>query len=406
MLVPLLIVTALSVGFYELHKLYRREFPELARKLGFELRSGRFELPLGRAIVRIDSAGQGQLKLSLDMRAIVGTKLRLKKRLFLASTRAMTGDPTLDQHFHIDDAVAATAYMAPISQVLLQIFSEVGAGQSISCEGGVIQVSAMLAGTDTFAEAWLTRFKMIALSVDREALTTEQRLRRNMVNGDPGLRLRSLQLLERAFAKTASHVAAVRDGLHDEDLLVRIEAARQGRSTEHLESIVRDESNDASLRMRALDAYERIASSFELVTLLMPLVTDKHSAVSIHAIGKLKMLGEPDLAKRFVRLLDVAQGERFLALVDALERVGDSAIEEPLLEILGRCDGDDRRAVCKLLGELGTVRSVPVLRELEKQGVNSAAAIAQIQSRIAGAEAGQLSVLPTLDGALSVAKKE
>ena len=74
---------------------------------------------------------------------------------------------------------------------------------------------------------------------------------------------------------------------------------------------------------------------------------------------------------------------------------------------MARPDATVRIAVAHALGALGSVRAVPVLRELEADGgdVLRAAreAVAAIQSRLGGASAGQLALAEPDGGHLALA---
>jgi hypothetical protein len=81
-----------------------------------------------------------------------------------------------------------------------------------------------------------------------------------------------------------------------------------------------------------------------------------------------------------------------------------------MLSALRHGDGQVALAGAKALGRAGTVGAVPVLRDAAKRGGDLARAgrqaIAEIQSRLTGAEPGQLSLAVGEVGALSFADGE
>jgi hypothetical protein len=410
------IATAVATGalLYRILKAgHDDEVLHYARRLGLmRKKSGIFEQRLGRAIVRFESEGPQRMTFALDLSPILGMRLGIRRRSLFGNKPGVTGEPLLDASFEIDDPLAAVAYIAPCADLVAQIFAETAADQTLVCERSVFVLRASRSHVLAEAEAWLTRFKTLVNLVDVD-VPADVRLRRNMVGGGPGLRLRSLQLLESEFAGQASHKAAIADGLLDDDVAVRIEAARQGKDPAPLAAIASDRAIDPVLRTRAMAAHERVASKDAQVELLTELVTDPAESVSLLAITELKAHRAPGLGKRFIRLLDVAEGERLHALLDAVSVLGDSSLEAPLCDALWRLDDEGKRLLCAALAELGTVVSVPVLRQVSQEAsaltgraLRSEAerAIARIQSRLAGAEAGQVSVL-VAGGELSVPKR-
>lgn len=385
------LVTSAVASVLYVKRQYEREVPLLAKRLGFTRRGRRFEMALGDAIVEFRSSSATTFTLSLDMTKIVGQRLGLKKRLF-GSKSGVTGDALLDRTFDITDPLAATAFVAPASEDVIAIFADTATDQTLTCEHGVFVLKGTQSHVLAEADAWLTRFKLLTRIIEGDRAAVDVRLRRNMLQKSPGLRLRSLHFLEHAYSGSPSHQAAIQDGLLDADPSVRVEAARQGRRAEVLRVIVRDRSVLAGLRIGALTAHGEIASDHQHTTLLTELVTDAEEDVSLMAIRQLKTRGTSDLAPRFVRLLDVAKGERQHAVLDALSRLGTQQIEGALVEHLSSFDEEGKKLACAALGRFGTVQSVPALRALRGAKQEAELAIARIQRRVAGAEAGQLSV--------------
>lgn len=96
-------------------------------------------------------------------------------------------------------------------------------------------------------------------------------------------------------------------------------------------------------------------------------------------------------------------------LVGALARGGVD--EESLLREAAHPDAEVAKVAAEALGRLGTAAAVPALRALEERGsldLTRAArqAIAEIQSRLTGAEQGQLSLVGGAAGALTLASED
>lgn len=364
MFTALLVVAAGLVVWHIVRAAQRDDLPRLAKQLGFERRGDSYEKRLGRATVRLSMSSV--YTMSLDLSAIVGGRLVVKRRRPSGVHWVRTGVPLLDHEFEMEDAVAATAFLAPCSDVVASMFAEVSVDQSLACDDGVFTFRASVTDVVLVTEAWLTRFKMLTNVVDLD-VPIEVRLRRNLLSPSPGLRLRSLQLLEREAAGSSSHAAAVVDGLRDNDVAVRIEAARQGKDAGVLRQIACDRSFDPLLRVQALAAHERVANKSDHAALLEELVTDPTQPVSLHAIKELKRYGTRAMGKRFVRLLDVAEGERQRAILDTLSVVGDASLESPLTELIGRLDDEGKWLACAALASFGSVQSVPVLRRVAEE---------------------------------------
>ena len=99
-----------------------------------------------------------------------------------------------------------------------------------------------------------------------------------------------------------------------------------------------------------------------------------------------------------------------LEILDVFRNMGDTSLCGFLLSYLDRRSGEVLRAVVGALGTCGTAEAVEPLMKLSKSSINillNAAvqqAIASIQSRLGGADAGWLSVagLEGTEGALSL----
>jgi hypothetical protein len=138
--------------------------------------------------------------------------------------------------------------------------------------------------------------------------------------------------------------------------------------------------------------------------------TNRLLEAAIEGAGKLRVVSPlPDLRKRIAG----ADEEVALAITTAVSEIGDPSADVDLLQLLGHGSSRVREHAAKALGEHGSVRAVPALRELlagstAQRGLQRAAerAIRRIQERLEGAEAGQVALVDgttARTGALSLA---
>lgn len=193
----------------------------------------------------------------------------------------------------------------------------------------------------------------------------------------PGVRLRNLKVLLKIWGKHEAARRAIDTGLADPDPEVRLLAAKRvedERALPALRTVIEDVDAPPAVRSEALDeARQRRASwLFE---------------VACAAAER-----EPAMAAAAAR---------------ALADLGDERAEPTLAMIVGRDSGEARREAVVALGAVGSVKAVPALTEAGRSPELAEAArnsIRAIQSRLAGAEAGGLSVAAAAGeaGALSV----
>jgi HEAT repeat protein len=199
---------------------------------------------------------------------------------------------------------------------------------------------------------------------------------------EPGARLQSLLLLAREFPSHPATREALLAGRSDASPEVRLRASMalgdEGRDT--LVALTSDESVGDGVAARAVSALgARIPLDVGLAVLRRALSGD----------------GRPGTA---------------VACLDTLGTAGRAEAEPLAIEAL-RSDAPPVRAVAaRALGRVGTVGAVAALREAMDRGELSRGAgrqaIAEIQSRLAGAAPGQLSLAGAEAGALSLADGE
>src|SRR5262249_23372175 len=227
----------------------------------------------------------------------------------------------------------------------------------------------------------------------------ERLLRNARTDAHAGVRLANLSVLQERFASTPEAQEASRAGLEDTNPWVRLSSARflldEGRDV--LEALVRDR------RLPHAAAAEAVAllagrlppeSAGPLLVEAVKTRTDDARRQAIEAIGRLRYA--PALGPLIV-LLERADPPTASSAAAALARLGDAKAETALLEVVGGKERDVQLAAARALATVGTVRAVePLMRLAEnvdaeaRQDVQGA--IRAIQSRLLGAEAGQLSL--------------
>jgi HEAT repeats len=115
-----------------------------------------------------------------------------------------------------------------------------------------------------------------------------------------------------------------------------------------------------------------------------------------------------EMQAALVRALDTGLGKAARACLEALEQSGRPDSESLLLQALASDDAEIAVAAARALGRVGTAGAVAALREetsIWRPDLRIAArqAIAEIQQRLTGAQAGQLSLAAGEVGALSLA---
>ncbi|HYH44510.1 MAG TPA: HEAT repeat domain-containing protein [Thermoanaerobaculia bacterium] len=143
-----------------------------------------------------------------------------------------------------------------------------------------------------------------------------------------------------------------------------------------------------------------------LLDLVRKSTDDPVAARAVAALGE--RLPPAEVQAALVRALDSGLGETARACLATLERGGWPDSESLLLRALAGDDAETAVAAARALGRVGTAAAVAALREeasIWRPELRSAArqAIAEIQARLTGAQAGQLSLAGSEAGALSLA---
>jgi hypothetical protein len=214
-----------------------------------------------------------------------------------------------------------------------------------------------------------------------------------------GIRRRILAILLRDFESHPATREALSAASRDEDPEIRLRAGialeKEGRGREVLLALARGEKADDATGAHAVAALQRaldVESASELLgrALRGRLRRAQTAGACLKVLGRLGAEAVPRLAS----VLAVERDEFGEAAVRALGETGDASAEEPLLAALA--DDALAAAAAAALGHVGSRAAVAPLREAEERGgaLRAAArqATAQIQSRLTGAEQGQLSL--------------
>ncbi len=241
--------------------------------------------------------------------------------------------------------------------------------------------------------------------IEAEAAAVPQRLAANATTDPvPGVRLWNLSLLQQHFPGLSLAREASSGDLADADPWVRLAAARFLRDdgAEVLRSLLADERAPDHASAEAASLLAARLPPAEAGPLLVAALKGRSGETrrqSIQEVGQLKFA--PSLGPLCV-LLEHADARTAAAAAGALDALGDAKAEPHLVDAARHEAAELRIAAARALGSLGTVKAVePLLHELDTKHLDGESrrafrlAVSAIQSRLAGAEAGQLSMAPT-----------
>ncbi len=226
------------------------------------------------------------------------------------------------------------------------------------------------------------------------------------------VRLQCLTTLAREFpSHPAAHEALLR-AREDPDAEVRLRAGialgSEGRDV--LRAVAAEEGATDETAERAVAALEPDLTVEEAMGLLRNALRTRRIATAKACLVAVGRRGGTEAIALLARVLAVETGELGWAAAGALAITRDPAAEEPLLRALAEGSRDLRLAAAAALRHVGTATAVAPLREAEQDDAEMRRtvrqAIAEIQSRLSGAEPGQLSLAGGESGALSLASEE
>ncbi len=240
-----------------------------------------------------------------------------------------------------------------------------------------------------------------------------RRIAENM-KGEPVSRVRLLSLgaLVREYPDHPATREALLAARGDPDAEVRLRAGialgPEGRDV--LRAVAAGEGAKDETTERAVAALEPDLTVDEAMGLLRSALRTRRVGTAQACMVALGRRGGTRAIALLARVLAVEKGELGGAAARALAMTRDPAAEEPLLRALTAGTRDLRLAAATALRYVGTAAAVASLREAEEGDAEmrrtARQAIAEIQSRLTGAEPGQLSIAGGKSGQLSLAGGE
>jgi hypothetical protein len=230
----------------------------------------------------------------------------------------------------------------------------------------------------------------------------------------PDVRLRCLAVLVREYPGRPATLGALRAALDDPSLPVRLQAAKalgeEGLSTLRLIAEADHGPEDAQVEaIRFLD--DRLSTEAAL-GLLRRALNRRRLRAAEACVTVLGREGVADVVEPLAKVMTTEGGAVAEAAARALGATGRPEAEAPLVVALAHANDAVKVAAAAALGQAGSASAVAPLRGLETATHHKACrwaarrAIAEIQSRLTGADPGQLSLAEGGSGQLSLAPDE
>jgi len=343
---------------------------------------------------------------------------RIPRLLAFAPERG-TGDDVLTGDVAFDDIVEVRGEPS-ILLALLDRELRQRVGEFVGLDGRLREGRLTCCARTDFSRGDVPRALRLAIWLARALSSPEgggicERLARNATS-DPhsGVRLWNLLQLHEQFPDTPEAREASRVNLGDPGPWVRLAAARFSREEglDALKSLAEDREAPEGAAAEAVALFAARGPAEAAGPLLLAALKTRTGQVRRQAIEDLGRLRHLPARGPLLVLLERADPRTAAAAAAALAALGDARAEPGLLAAVESEARELRLAALRALATLGSVASVePLLAFLETRHPDTEtrrevrAAVDAIQSRLAGAEAGQLSlaVTPAGSGWLSVA---
>jgi HEAT repeat protein len=227
------------------------------------------------------------------------------------------------------------------------------------------------------------------------------------------VRLQGLQVLSTSYPMDSATAEALHRGLLDEQAEVRLHAAialgEEGQAS--LLALARHEHTADIIAAQAVGALGNRMPADVGVQVLRQALRTRRLRTCMACVQTVEPLGGSEAREILVKMLTRESGELAVAAAQALGRFarGNAEIEEALIRALDRDDDAVRLAVIEALGHMGDARAVMPIEDAARDGADAETrriarqAVAEIQSRVPGASAGQLSIAGDDAGQLSLA---
>jgi len=342
---------------------------------------------------------------------------RIPQGLAFAAERG-TGDDVLTGDTVFDDLVEVrgepSILLALLDREIRQKVSE------FVRLGGRLEAGRLVCCAPTsFSSGEIVRGLRLGLWLARELSSPGggvcERLAHNArVDSHSGVRLWNLLQLHEQFPETPEARDASQEDLVDPSPWVRLAAARflKDEGLEALEHLAQDRAVPESAAAEAVALLAARCPAERAGPLLLTALKAHSGEARRQAVEELGRIRYYRARGPMIVLLERADPRTGAAAATALAALGDVTAEKTLLKAVESDARELRLAAVRALGTVGSAASVePLLaflgsRRLDaetRQGIHDA--IGAIQSRLAGAEAGQLSLADTSPGSgwLSVA---
>lgn len=326
----------------------------------------------------------------------------------------LTGDPVFDDEVEVHGAPSVVLALLK-RELRLKVAVFVGTG-------GRLEAGRLTCRTLAPSSQWeILSLLRLSVGLAHDLSSSEdggicQRLARNALSDPlPGVRLWNLLLLHDQFASTGEAREASRPALADSSPWVRLAAARflGDEGLEVLEALARDRQTPDQAALEAVALLAARLPVDRAGPLLVDVLKSRAGDARRQAIEELGRLRYQPALGPLIVLMERSDPRSAAAAAAALGSLGDARAETSLLKSVESDAHELRLAAAKALGRVGSVRSVqPLLMLLDSRRLDAAGrqcvrdAVASIQSRLVGAEAGQLSLATGApeSGRLSLAK--
>lgn len=355
---------------------------------------------------------QEELRLTLDAEALPRT-LRFDRERGDGDD-VFTGDSLFDDN--VDVRGEPSVVLARFDKALRD-----SARQFVLLGGSLKAGRLALSGFPVASALEIPRVVRSALDVAQKLSDTDgggvcARLGRN-VEQDPlsGVRLWNLLQLQEQFAATPEAERASRTALVDKSVWVRLSAARflKNDGIAVLRALVEDRESPDDAASEALEVLAHRLPIAEAGPLLLKMLKHRSKETRRQAVKQLGRLQYGPAISSLIVVLERSNPRTAAAAATALGMIGGPAGEAALLKAMNDDARELRLAATRALGAIGSVRAVePLLAHLEAFRLDAESrqalreAVSAIQSRLAGAGAGQLSIAtePSESGRLSLAE--
>jgi HEAT repeat protein len=345
---------------------------------------------------------------------------RMPQGLAFAEERG-TGDDVLTGDTVFDDLVEVrgepSILLALFDREIRQKVSEfVGLG------GRLVTGQLSCCTPTSFSPGEVVRSLRLGLWLARELSSPGggicERLARNAKTDPlPGVRLWNLLQLHEQFPETREAREASQEDLKDPSPWVRLAAGRflKDEGLEAFEHLAQDRAVPESAAAEAVALLAARCPADRAGPFLVTALKTHSGEARRQAVKELGRIGHRPARGPLLVLLEHADPGTAAAAAAALARLGDATAERALLKAMETDARELRLAAVRALGTVGSAASVePLLAFLGSRRLDAETrqvihnAVGAIQSRLAGAEAGQLSLAATSPGSgwLSVAPRD